>query len=263
MNNLVFATMQELATGIRQRRVSATEVLEDHLAQIARHNPALHAIVTLDEERARRWAQDADAALARGDVWGPLHGVPMGGGRAAVAAGLSPLEIGSDFGGSVRIPAHYCGVYALKPTEHRVPGTGHIPELPGAPHGVRHMPRMGPMARSVEDLRLALRLIAGPDGQEWEVPPVPLEPVPDRPLRAYRLAWTDDFGGVPITADTQMVLARVAGELQRLGTPIEHCGPPGIRLHHSVGDVGCVVAGGNRLDHVAGRRRDGDPHRRR
>jgi len=304
MNNLVFATVQELATGIRQRQVSATEVLEAHLAQIARHNPALNAIVTMDEERARSRAQDADAALARGDVWGPLHGVPItikdsietaglrttsgfppladyvpttdatvvarlraagaimlgktnlptlagdgqtdnplfgrsnnpwgvtrtpggstGGGGAAVAAGLSPLEIGSDFGGSVRIPAHYCGVYAIKPTDHRVPDTGHIPELPGAPRGVRHMPQMGPLARSVEDLRLVLRLIAGPDGQEWEVPPVPLEPVPDRPLQVCRLAWTDDFGGVPITADTKMVLASLAGELQRLGTPIEHCAP--------------------------------------
>jgi amidase len=77
VNNLVFATVHELATGIRQRHVSATEVLEAHLAQIAQHNPGLNAIVTLDEERARRRAQDADDALARGDVWGPLHGVPI------------------------------------------------------------------------------------------------------------------------------------------------------------------------------------------
>ena len=77
MNNLVLATVQALATGIHQRQVSATEVLEAYLAQIAQHNPVLHAIVTFDEERARSRAQDADAALARGDVWGPLHGVPI------------------------------------------------------------------------------------------------------------------------------------------------------------------------------------------
>ena len=302
MNNLVFAPVHELATGIRQRHVSATEVLEAYLAQIARHNPGLNAIVTLDEERARRRAQDADDALARGNVWGPLHGVPItikdsietadlrttssfppladyvpatdapvvarlraagaivlgktnlptlagngqtnnplfgrannpwdmtrtpggstGGGGAAVAAGLSPLELGSDMGGSVRIPAHYCGVYTIKPTDHRVPGTGHIPGLPGAPRGVRHMPQMGPLARSVEDVSLALHLIAGPDGREWEVPPVPLALVPDRALQTCRLAWTDDFGGVPITRATKTALARVAGELQRLGVPIEHC----------------------------------------
>jgi amidase len=302
VNNLVFATVQKLATGIRQRHVSATEVLDAHLAQIARHNPGLNAIVTLDEERARRRAQDADAALARGEVWGPLHGIPItikdsietaglrttsgfpplpdyvpatdapvvarlraagaiilgktnlptlagdgqtdnpifgrsnnpwdvtrrpggstGGGGAAVAAGLSPLEIGSDIGGSVRIPAHYCGVYTIKPTDHRAPVTGHIPEPPGAPRGVRHMPQMGPLARSVEDLILTLRLIAGPDGRQWEVPPVPLEPAPDPALQACRLAWTHDFGGVPVTGDTKAALARVAGELQRLGTTIEHC----------------------------------------
>jgi amidase len=303
MNNLVFATVHELATAIRQRHLSATEVLEAYLAQIARHNPALNAIVTLDEEQAQIRAQEADTALARGEVWGLLHGVPItikdsietaglrttssyppladyvpstdapavarlraagsiilgktnlptlagdaqtdnplfgrsnnpwdvtrtpggstGGGAAAVAAGLSPLEIGSDYGGSVRIPAHYCGIYTIKPTDHRVPETGHIPELPGAPR-VRHMPQIGPLARSVEDLIMALRLIAGPDGRDWKIPPVPLEPAPERALREYRLAWTDDFGGVPVTADTKTALAKLAGELQGLGTPIERCFP--------------------------------------
>jgi len=64
MNNLVIATVQELATSIRYRRVSATEVLEAYLAQITRHNPTLNAIVTLDEERARARAKEADTALA-------------------------------------------------------------------------------------------------------------------------------------------------------------------------------------------------------
>jgi amidase len=68
MSNLVFTTAQELATSIRQRQVSATEVLEAHLAQIAKYNPPLNAIVTLDEERARTRAKEADTALARGEV---------------------------------------------------------------------------------------------------------------------------------------------------------------------------------------------------
>jgi amidase len=300
MSNVVFTTAQELATRIRQRQVSATEVLEAHLAQIARYNPPLNAIVTLDEERARTRAKEADTAMARGEVWGPLHGVPItikdaietaglrttggfppltdyvpptdapvvarlraagaiilgktnlsvlsadfradnpifgrtnnpwdlgrtpggstGGGAAALAAGLTLLEIGSDIGGSVRIPAHYCGVYALKPTEHRVPLTGHIPEPPGMPRGVRHMNTIGPLARSVEDLTLALRLIAGPDGYQWEVPPVPLGDAADRPLSMTRFAWTDDFGGVPVTNDTRVALAALAEELQRQGCQIE------------------------------------------
>lgn len=306
MNDLVFATAGELATAIRQRRVSSTEVLEAHLAQIALHNPTLNAIITLDEERARKRAQEADSALGRGQIWGPLHGVPVtikdaietaglrttggyplladyvpstdapvvsrlrsagaiilgktnlpvlsadyradnpifgrtnnpwnlertpggstGGGAAALATGLTPLELGSDLAGSVRIPAHYCGVYALKPTEHRVPLTGHIPEPPGVPRGVRHMNTIGPLARSVEDLKTALRLISGPDGFEPEVPPVPLDPVPDRPPDQMRLAWTDSLGGVPVTSDTRTALAKLAAELARYGYPIEQETPSG------------------------------------
>ena len=84
------------------------------------------------------------------------------------------------------------------------------------------MPQIGPLARSVDDVTLVLRLIAGPDGQDWEVPPVRLEPAQARPLNALRLAWTDDFGGVPVTGDTRTALAQLADELQRLGCRIEH-----------------------------------------
>ena len=306
MNDIVFATAQELAMGIRQRQISAADVLEAHLAQISRHNPALNAIVTLDEEGARARAKEADTLLARGEIWGPLHGVPItikdaietgglrttggsppladhvpsvdapvvarlraagaiilgktnlpvlsadfradnpifgrtnnpwdlertpggstGGGAAALAAGLTPLEIGSDIAASVRNPAHYCGVYALKPTEHRVPLTGHIPEPPGMLRGVRHMNTIGPLARSVDDLTLALRLIAGPDGCQWEVPPVPLEAAPDQPLGSLHLAWTDDFGGVPVTHDTRVALTKLSSELTQLGCRVERRAPEG------------------------------------
>jgi len=77
MNELVFASASELAAMIRLRQVSATEILEAHLRQIERHNPRLNVIVTLDTERARARAREADSALARGEVWGPLHGVPV------------------------------------------------------------------------------------------------------------------------------------------------------------------------------------------
>src|SRR5213082_2120812 len=75
--DIEFTTAVALAAAIRRRQFSATEVLEAHLAQIARRNPALNAIVTLDEEGARRRAREADAALERGELWGPLHGVPV------------------------------------------------------------------------------------------------------------------------------------------------------------------------------------------
>jgi Asp-tRNA(Asn)/Glu-tRNA(Gln) amidotransferase A subunit family amidase len=76
-------------------------------------------------------------------------GGSTGGGAVAVAARLSPLELGSDIGGSVRNPAHYNGIFSLKPTEWRVPGRGHVPNLPGQTRTVRWMGVFGPLARSV------------------------------------------------------------------------------------------------------------------
>jgi amidase len=92
------------------------------------------------------------------------------------------------------------------------------------------MPQIGPLARSVADLALALRLIAGPDGQEWEVPPVPLTPAPERPLRTLRLAWADDFGGVVPSADTRVALERLVGTLASLGATVERTLPRGFDL---------------------------------
>src|SRR5205823_5189501 len=137
------------------------------------------------------------------------------------------LEIGSDLGGSVRLPAHCCGICALKPTDGRVPLTGHIPEPPGAPRGVRHMAVIGPLARSVADLRLALGVIAGPDGRRWETPPVPLTTSPDRPLPTLRLAWADDIDGLPVTAKTRAALADLAAELSRCGARVVRRWPQG------------------------------------
>ncbi|MCA9911053.1 MAG: amidase, partial [Anaerolineae bacterium] len=153
-----------------------------------------------------------------------------GGGGAALAAGLTPIDIGGDIGGSLRIPAHFCGICALKPSEYRVPGTGYHPSpWQGTPSATRQqMGLIGPMARSVDDLILVLRLIAGPDGQHIEIPPVPLDPLPSLALRNLRLAWADDFGGVPITQDTQNALTNLISQLERHGCRIERCMPDDI-----------------------------------
>src|SRR5216683_3095977 len=75
--DIVFSSTTQLAAAIRAGRVSATEVLEAHLAQIDKHNPTLNAIITMNAQRAYERAREADKALARGEVWGPLHGVPF------------------------------------------------------------------------------------------------------------------------------------------------------------------------------------------
>ncbi len=305
MSELIYCTASDLARLIREKQVSAVQVLDAHLDQIAKHNAKLNAIVTLNEKNARQRAIEADAALARHESWGPLHGVPVtikdvyetaglrttssfkplekyipekdatvvarlqqagaivlgktnmpmlamdvqsdspifgrvnnpwdmtrtpggstGGGAASLAAGLSPLEMGSDIGGSLRIPAHFCGVFALKPTDHLVSLAGHIPEPPGSPRGVRHMGMPGPLARSVQDLRLALSLIAGMDGRRWEMPPVPLTPIQKKPLKEYRFAWTDHFGSVAASEATQAILEKLADDLARAGCQVEQATPP-------------------------------------
>jgi amidase len=161
---------------------------------------------------------------------GYTPGGSTGGGAAAVAAGLSPLELGSDWGGSVRVPAHFCGVYTIKPTDHRVPWTGHIPPLPGSSWGMRHLAVIGPLARSVDDLELALRIISGPDGRDWQVPPINDLPVASRPLDGLRLAWSDDFAGAPVSVETRAALAALVGRLQDRGCTVERWLAPGFDL---------------------------------
>ena len=96
-------------------------------------------------------------------------GGSSGGEAAAMAAGLTALGLGSDIGGSIRLPAHFCGLFALKPTDHRVSNAGHIPPPPGAINPVRHMAANGPLARSVADLRLGLTVIAGSDPRDRDM----------------------------------------------------------------------------------------------
>ena len=309
MSDLVFLSASQLAKVILNREVSAVDVLEAHLRQITRHNPAINAIATLNEEQARDRAQQADAALARGEVWGALHGVPVtckdnfetaglrttcgyqplsnyvppqdatvvarlrsagaiilgktnmpplgtglqtrnalfgrtnnpwnldytcggstGGGAAAIAAGLSPLEIGSDSGGSIRVPAHFCGVFGLKPTQHRVSTAGHLPPLPGKAGSLRHLLVPGALARSVADLRLWLSLVEGADARDWDVPPVFEAPAPQRPLASYRFAFADSFGGIPVTAETRSALEQVVQKLTALGCQVERLNPPGFNF---------------------------------
>lgn len=154
-------------------------------------------------------------------------GGSTGGGAAAIAAGLSPLDIGGDLGGSIRIPAHFCGIFSLKPTEYRVSRAGIIGGRLKNAKCVRNLGVAGPLARSVADLRLVLQAIEGADGREWTVPPAagPSARQP-KPLSECRIAWTDGFVGVPVGAETRQQLAELARKLESLGCRVERCNPP-------------------------------------
>ena len=238
---LAYRTAGELAKALADRKISARELLDAAIARIEALDPKINAVVVRDFDGARKAADEADAALARGERR-PLLGLPMtvkeqfhiaglpttdgypkfkdwkpdfdalavqrlkaagavvigktnlpmgirdwqsyndiygttknpwdldrtpggssGGSAAALAAGFVPLELGSDIGGSLRAPAHFCGVFAHKPTLDLVPQRGAgPPQTPPIP--VRgDLSVHGPMARSAADLSLELEVLAGPD----------------------------------------------------------------------------------------------------
>src|SRR6266581_5004018 len=142
-------------------------------------------------------------------------GGSSGGAAAALAAGMTPFEIGTDLSASIRIPAHFCGLFGLKPTEQRVPLTGLIPGLSG-PRPVRIMSCIGPMARTVEDLALLYAIIAGPDGRDTEVQPVPIDEVPQLELKHLRIAFAPTFPGFPVAAAMRDAVEALAQDLSPL-----------------------------------------------
>ncbi len=169
-------------------------------------------------------------------------GGSTGGGAAAIAAGLSALELGSDIAGSLRWPAHCCGVFSLKPTEWRVPTTGHIPELPGTPRGIRHMLVIGPVSRSIEDLDLALRLIAGPDNQMWEIPPVGLSSSSSASLKGLRVAWTTQFGDAPVTPETREAIHKFVADLETHHCNVKECSLANFNFDDAATTHGALIA---------------------
>ncbi len=299
--DLVFLPAHKLAGMIRAGTVTSSEVVEAYLDRINTFNPSLNAIVTLDADGARKRAKEADDALRRGEIWGPLHGVPItikdniatkgikttssmpdlagyvpnydativtrlkkagavilgktnlpalgmdlqtssrvfgitnnpwdlkrttggssGGEAAAVAAGLTALGFGNDIGGSIRIPSHFCGIYGIKPTENFTSTFGVSPGTKSyGIRAVRHLTCSGPLARSIEDLKLGLSVIAGPDTRNPDVPWVDLHQAQDRGMNDLRITWTDDFDGVPVSEETRAALKAFVKKLEARGCKVE------------------------------------------
>jgi amidase len=153
-------------------------------------------------------------------------GGSSGGGAAAVAARLVPFDIGSDMSGSIRIPAHYCGIYGFKPTSNRVPGTGHIPPPPDAPRMDRQLCGYGPMTRSVDDLELLAGLLVGPDGIDTEAAPMPWRTAAPRESSSLRILWRGAWPGVPTARSVTGAVERVANALAAAGATVAE-GDPG------------------------------------
>lgn len=148
---------------------------------------------------------------------------------AIIAAGGSPLGLGSDSGGSIRIPAHYCGVAALKPTAGLIPVTGAY-GLAGGITDIRG--QVGPMARYVSDLRIALRVLAGPDGVDSGV--VPVRASTARKLEGLRVAWYADDGMARPTPAIAAAVRAASRALSAAGCTVTEQRPPGLSEAYQV-----------------------------
>lgn len=150
-------------------------------------------------------------------------GGSSGGESALLAACGSPLGLGSDALGSVRVPAAFCGIASIKPTSGRLPRTGHVPAAGG---WIEALWQIGPMARHVEDLILAMELLAHADGEDFTSPPVPLHAAPD--VHKLRAAFFTSNGFAICTQPVRDAVTKSAEFLARVGVAIEEKRPPGV-----------------------------------
>ena len=274
------------------------------LQRIEGVNAKLNAVVHLTAEKAIAQAKEADAALAQGTLYGPLHGVPMtlkdsldtagvlttwgsaalaervpaqdatvvarlkragaillgktntpeltlsfdvnnevygrthnpynlermpggssGGAVAIIASGGSPFDIGTDTGGSIRLPAHFSGVAGIKPTTGRVPRTGHAIPFGGLTDNVT---QVGPLARTVDDLAYILKIIAGPDGRDFTIAPVPLGNHHEVELSGLRCAYFVDNGIHRPIPEIAQAVHDAAETLRAAGVTVEEVRPPAV-----------------------------------
>lgn len=289
------------AAAIRTGAIGSRALLEHVIERIERIDPAINAVITRDFTRARRDADAADAARARGDAVGPLHGVPItikdaletagirstggatelqdhvpardapvvaavkaagavvigktnlprwsgdvqsyntlfgttsnpwdgtrvpggssGGAAAAVATGMTSFEIGTDIGGSIRIPSAFCGVFGHKPSFGIVPSTGYLDHALGGTTEA-DINVLGPITRSAEDLELLLGLLLRREGTLR--PQLAAPPADVRTLRVA--AWLDD-AFCPVDSAVHAVLQRAADALAASGVQVDHAARPDI-----------------------------------
>ena len=303
-----FATAAGMAAAIREKTISARELVELTFRRIDAVNPDVNAIVWDLREPALARAAEADQALAKGHVRGPLHGVPItikesfayrgsantwglpdlrdalsprtaiaierleaagaivvgktnvavmladwqsynpiygttnnpwdrsrtsggstGGGAAAVSTGMGALTMGSDLSGSIRIPAHFCGVYGHKPSLGLVSMDGHQPgPWDGAPGPPMDLAVAGPMARDARDLAVALQALAGPNRDDakawaWRMP----APRHTR-LKDFRVGYVVDDPIAPIASDVRAAYEKLVSALSKTGVTMHEGWPDGV-----------------------------------
>ena len=184
--------------------------------------------VTNVAEQLMAWETDNALYGRTNSPWAPdrTPGGSSGGEAAAIAAGLSAGGVGSDGGGSIRVPAHFSGICGLKPTPGRVPATGHFPPC-GGPFALTGV--VGPMARTIDDVQLLLEVMAGADIGDPNGHPVPLR-IDDCRLQIAdcRVGFFEDDGIVPVDADTRRAIRQAVAWIEDAGIAVEPIRPEGL-----------------------------------
>lgn len=152
-------------------------------------------------------------------------GGSSGGSAAAIAARLSPFDVGTDLSGSIRMPAHFSGVFGLRPTTGRIPLGGMIYAPPGVPRVDRVFSAAGPMARTAEDIALLFRVLAGADPRDPDVPPVPVAFERRRELRGVSIALAPSIAGIRVAREITERISLLGRALADRGARVEECAP--------------------------------------
>jgi Asp-tRNA(Asn)/Glu-tRNA(Gln) amidotransferase A subunit family amidase len=173
-------------------------------------------------------------------------GGSSGGEAAAIAAGMSSGGVGSDGGGSIRVPAHFSGICGLKPTPGRIPATGHFPPS-GGPFALLGV--VGPMARTVADVKALFEVMQGPDDGDTCAAPVPLRWRGDDQqsadeVRKLRVGYFEDDGRAPVTPETRAAVRTGAEALRRAGFQVDPFRPEGLEEARVLWKKFFVTAGG-------------------
>lgn len=148
-------------------------------------------------------------------------GGSTGGGAAALASGFTPLELGGDLGGSIRVPSSFCGLYGLKPTENTVPLHGNIPLPENTRTLIVHMVQAGPLARTIDDVELLWKIIAGPHESDRKIPDINWKPAEKKSFSEFKIAWTDGWPGFETSTQISNAIRTFADNLNDKGCKIE------------------------------------------
>ncbi len=296
-----YSSATAIAQAIKSKRISSEEITKIFLDRIYKVNPKINAVVQLAKEQALTSARKADKALANGEYFGPLHGVPItikdsfdtkgiistagtlgrsnyvpkkdavvvqrlkdagaivmgktntpeltlagetdnlvygrtnnpydlslcpggssGGAAAIVSVGGSSFDVGTDTGGSIRNPAHACGICGLKPTSGRVPRTGHIISFYGYDQALT---TAGPIARNVEDLIRIFPIISGADGIDPYIYNIPLRDPYEVQISSLKFAFYLDTGSVTPESEVKQVIEKVVNDLANRSKAVKETRP--------------------------------------